>query len=54
MDVHWRRSSCSAGANNCVELGSDGAIRDSKNPDGPVLRVALSDLIAAVKRGRQP
>ncbi|HEY0805858.1 MAG TPA: DUF397 domain-containing protein [Pseudonocardiaceae bacterium] len=38
--VRWRRSSHSGGDGNssCVELAHDlGAVRDSKNPDGPVL-----------------
>lgn len=33
--LHWRKSSRSGGQNNCVEiarLGSDVAVRDSKNP----------------------
>ena len=37
----WRKSSHSGGANsNCAEVGQDGAvvgIRDSQDPDGPVL-----------------
>jgi len=35
----WRRSSYSA-ANNCVEVACPGeaaAVRDSKNPEGPIL-----------------
>lgn len=38
---HWRRSSHSTGANNCVEMAVLGtgvlAVRDSKNPGGPAL-----------------
>lgn len=48
----WRKSSRTQGANNCVELGSSGAVRDSKNPDGPVLRVTVAELVSAVKRGQ--
>lgn len=46
----WRRSSRSTGGGNCVELAplDDGrvAVRDSKNPDGPVLLLARADLDA--------
>lgn len=47
----WRTSSLSGGQNNdCVELvGTLDAVRDSKNPDGPVLRVDLRGLLAAVR-----
>jgi Domain of unknown function (DUF397) len=34
----WRSSSRSGGSNNCVEIRGDlGAVRDSKNPNGPAL-----------------
>lgn len=50
--VVWRKATRSGGeGGNCVELGSTGVVRDSKNPDGPVLTATLSDLISAVKRG---
>ncbi|KOX45832.1 MULTISPECIES: DUF397 domain-containing protein [Streptomyces] len=51
-DAHWRRSSYSGGANDCVEiadLGAYAAVRDSKAPDlSPVIlsRSALGDLLA--------
>jgi hypothetical protein len=49
----WRKSSRSSGNNGaCVELANTGAVRDSKNPAGPALRVDLADLMAAVKTGR--
>ncbi|HWE91806.1 MAG TPA: DUF397 domain-containing protein [Pseudonocardiaceae bacterium] len=49
----WRKSSYSAGANNCVELaGSLDRVRDSKNPDGPVLIADLGAFLAAIKAGR--
>ncbi|ARH92089.1 DUF397 domain-containing protein [Streptomyces sp. MOE7] len=53
----WRRSSyCDGGDDNCVEVAegfrSSVPVRDSKDPDGPVLRfpaVAWSSFIATVK-----
>ncbi len=42
----WRKSSYSSSQANCVEVrhvGSGVAIRDSKNPDGPVLTVPKVD-----------
>ena len=55
----WRKSSYSNGAgNDCVELAvSSGAtaVRDSKNPAGPLLLLAPSDwdaLRSAAKAGR--
>jgi hypothetical protein len=40
-DLRWRKSSYSGNGGNCVEVarGRPGmvAVRDSKNPDGPVL-----------------
>lgn len=52
----WKKGSrSSGGANNCVELAwsgaADGAVRDSKNPDGPVLKVEMTSLVATVKGG---
>ncbi|MFG2489530.1 DUF397 domain-containing protein [Streptomyces caniferus] len=56
----WRKSSYSdGGANNCVEIsdGFPGAVpvRDSKNPEGPVLlfpAAAWSDFIGGVRADR--
>lgn len=46
----WRKSSRSASTDSCVEVSwARSAVRDSKNPDGPQLPVALGDLLAAVK-----
>jgi hypothetical protein len=43
LDPTWRKSSFSGnGANECVEcadLGCTHAVRDSKNPDGPILTI---------------
>lgn len=51
--IKWRKSSRSGGTGgNCIELASIGAVRDSKNPSGPVLAADLGGLIAAVKSGK--
>jgi hypothetical protein len=49
---HWRRSSyCSP--SNCIEVPPTlDALRDSKNVDGPVLRVDVGELLDAVKADR--
>ena len=52
MALRWRRSSYSSSGADCVELADGGAVRDSKNPAGPVLRVDPRRLVAAVKSGR--
>jgi uncharacterized protein DUF397 len=49
---NWRKSSYSAQETDCVELRPDGAVRDSKNPDGPFLTMDLRATLAAVKDGR--
>jgi hypothetical protein len=41
MPSHWIKSSLSFSNSNCVEVADGGStvlVRDSKNPDGPVLR----------------
>lgn len=48
----WRKSTRSGGNGDCVELASYGAVRDSKNPAGPMLAVDLDALLAALKSGR--
>jgi hypothetical protein len=50
--VVWRKSSRSSSTDTCVELAFDGWVRDSKNPAGPTLSVALNLLVAAAKQGR--
>jgi hypothetical protein len=46
----WRKSSFSDQGNGCVEIArSLGAVRDSKNPDGPMLSVDVCDLVARAK-----
>jgi hypothetical protein len=47
----WRKASFSSSGGDCVELAAAGAVRDSKNPAGPVLRADLHRLVAAVKSG---
>jgi hypothetical protein len=50
--TRWRKSSYSSGQGGaCVELACAGAVRDSKNPDGPVLLTDLLALMGAVKAG---
>lgn len=48
----WRKSSHSQPTGSCVELTYSDAVRDSKNPDGPVLRADVRILVAAIKDGR--
>lgn len=52
--LRWRKSSRSAGnGGECVELAhSLDALRDSKNPGGPVLRGDIAMLVAALKANR--
>ncbi|WP_181790423.1 DUF397 domain-containing protein, partial [Streptomyces phytophilus] len=61
-DLHWRRSSHSTGANNCVEaaypVGPESAgllaVRDSTHVEGPALLFraeAWRAFVAAVKDG---
>jgi hypothetical protein len=46
-DLRWRKSSYSGNGGNCVEVarGRPGivAVRDSKNPDGPVLSFSTNE-----------
>jgi cytochrome b len=50
----WRKSSYSNNDSACVELASTlDAMRDSKNPAGPVMQVAaLHTFVSQVKAGR--
>jgi Domain of unknown function (DUF397) len=44
--AQWKKSSYSGNSGNCVEvanLGQTVAVRDSKDPEGPVLVVARSE-----------
>jgi hypothetical protein len=53
----WRKSSYSSSNSNCVEVAVAGtcvAVRDAKDPDGPVLlctRAGMAAFIAGVKDG---
>ena len=48
--TEWRKSSHSAENGQCVEVfRSLCAGRDSKNPDGPMLRVDLAALVAELR-----
>ncbi len=54
-DLTWRKSTYSGAGTadgNCLELAAHGAVRDSKNPDGPVLNVEITALVAAIKLGQ--
>ncbi|MBP2325618.1 hypothetical protein JOF56_006003 [Kibdelosporangium banguiense] len=49
VEIAWRKSSRSNGGGNCVELALSaevGAVRDSKNPDGPMLTFPAASLAA--------
>jgi hypothetical protein len=49
----WRKSSRSNQETNCVELAHTlDRVRDSKNPDGPVLTANLDALLTDLKAGR--
>jgi hypothetical protein len=50
--MRWRKSSYSSGQGGaCVELAHAGAVRDSKNPTGPVLPVGdLPAFLRVIKR----
>ncbi|MCP2164562.1 protein of unknown function (DUF397) [Goodfellowiella coeruleoviolacea] len=48
---NWRKSSFSGGAGQCVELAHNTtqiAVRDSKNPTGPMLTFAQTELIRLI------
>jgi hypothetical protein len=54
--MDWRKSSYSGGEGHCVELArvpGGVAVRDSKDPDGPVLRFSAAEwraFVASMKR----
>ncbi|MGI8306362.1 DUF397 domain-containing protein [Saccharopolyspora hattusasensis] len=49
----WMKSSYSQSNGACVELTTPlDRIRDSKDPDGPILKVDVSAFVQAVRAGR--
>ena len=49
----WRKSSFSSNGEACVEVSHDlAAVRDSKNPEGPTLRVDLRPFASAIQVGQ--
>lgn len=51
----WRKSSHSGGGNDCVEIAAVGvatAVRDSKNPSGPMLRFGPAGWVAFIGLAR--
>jgi hypothetical protein len=48
LGAMWRKSSFSGGTGECVEV-TPGAVRDSKNPEGPALRADLQALVTYAK-----
>ncbi|MPZ80286.1 MAG: DUF397 domain-containing protein [Actinophytocola sp.] len=48
----WRKSSFSDQGNGCVEVVRTlGAVRDSKNPEGPRLALDVQALVSLIKDG---
>jgi hypothetical protein len=46
----WRKSSKSQNGGSCVEVRGDlGAVRDSKNPDGPALEIGTKAVTALMR-----
>jgi hypothetical protein len=53
VEVAWRKSSHSTSVSNCVEVAARGAltaVRDSKNPAGPVLTYPVLSWMAFLRR----
>lgn len=51
----WRKSRHSGGGNDCVEIAEVGvgtAVRDSKNPSGPILRFGSAGWTAFIGLAR--
>ena len=59
LEWRWRKSSYSGnGGSNCVEVASSlpgvVAVRDSKNPDGPILTFSRDEWANFITRLRTP
>jgi hypothetical protein len=53
VEIAWRKSSRSGSESNCVEVAATGmvtAVRDSKNPHGPVLAFPVSSWVGFLQR----
>jgi Domain of unknown function (DUF397) len=51
--MDWRKSSFSLANGNCPEVASGGQVRDSQDPDGPVLRFGPDAWQAFIARLRR-
>ncbi len=52
-EVRWQKSSYTHPNGECVELSVPrGRVRDSKDPNGPVLQIDVPTLLTAVRQGR--
>lgn len=50
----WRKSSFSGDSTTCVEVnGTQTALRDSKNPNGPILPGRVSELVRFATQWRR-
>jgi Domain of unknown function (DUF397) len=57
MNVNWRKSIYSFANGNCVEVGTGQgvvAVRDSTDPDGPVIDVSLRAWIEFTEYVKRP
>jgi hypothetical protein len=52
-NFYWRKSSYSSLNGDCVELTNTlDAVRDSKDPHGPTLKVNVAKFVQALKSGK--
>jgi hypothetical protein len=53
VEVSWQKSSFSSNGSSCVELSLElAAVRDSKNPDGPILTADLRHFVRTIQDGK--